>query len=238
MDLKIVLDFDGVLFNSAFEAYSVCNRCTGMNSDYRQDVDFEEFLDFRAYVTDAWQYRRLYALGCQGEPIEALPQATADSADWEFAEQFFAARKQMMEDADWPKVMSPYDFFFLLKPLLRNHPEYFHVLSTRDSNSISRTLDFFGAGGIPVHGQEMIRSAGSKLDVARGFGWLDKGKYLVVYVDDMSRHLEPFEGKVHLPLHADWGYNSSGDESLSQHQVLAIIQSMLKLTANGSSQVQ
>ena len=60
MDLKIILDFDGVLFNTAFEAYSVCNRTAEGLDGFRQDVDFEEFLAFRAYVTDAWQYRRLY----------------------------------------------------------------------------------------------------------------------------------------------------------------------------------
>lgn len=238
MELKIVLDFDGVLFNSAFEAYSVCNRCTEGNPDFRQDVDFEEFLDFRSVVTDAWQYRRLYARDCQGEPLAQVPHCQPNDSDWAFSKRFFAARERMMEDSDWPKVMAPYDFFFLLKPLLVKHRERFHVLSTRDRKSIARTLDFFGAGDVPIHGQEQIRSAGSKLDVARNSGWLDEGKHLVVYVDDMSRHLEPFEGKVHLPLHADWGYDSSGDESLSQHQVLAIIQSMLKLTDSGIREVQ
>jgi len=237
VDLKIVLDFDGVLFNSAFEAYSVCNRCVEGDGDYRQDVDFEEFLEFRAFVTDAWQYRRLYAFAWQGEPFDELPHVKAIDEDWAFATRFFAAREEMMADSDWPKVMSPYDFFFRLKPLLTQHPEYFHVLSTRDRASISRTLDFFGASGIPVCGQEDIRSAGSKIDVARNHGWLEDRKHLIVYVDDMSRHLEPFEGKVHLPLHADWGYDSSAENSLSQHQVLAIIESMLKLTANGSAQI-
>ena len=60
MELKLVLDFDGVLFNSAFEAYSVCNRTVADSPDYRQEVSFEEFLAFRAVVTDAWQYNRLY----------------------------------------------------------------------------------------------------------------------------------------------------------------------------------
>jgi len=54
----------------------------------------------------------------------------------------------------------------------------------------------------------------------------------------MNNHLEPFEGKVHLPLHADWGYDASAEKSLSQHQVMAIIHSMLKLQANGSAQIQ
>jgi hypothetical protein len=238
MDLKIILDFDGVLFNSAFEAYSVCNRTVEGWDGCRQDVDFEEFLEFRAFVTDAWQYRRLYDRSVFTKAFAKLPSVTPDDSDWEFAKQFFVTRKKMMDDPDWPKVMSPYDFFFLMKPLMADHPEYFHVLSTRDTKSISRTMSFYGAGEIPICGQEDIRREGSKIDVARRHGWLDDHKHLIVYIDDMNHHLEPFEGKVHLPLHANWGYDSTGEKSLSQHQVMAIIQSMLKLQANGSAKIQ
>ena len=101
MKLKIVLDFDGVLFNTAFEAYSVCNRTAEGLAGYRQDVDFEEFLEFRAFVTDAWQYRRLYDLSVFDPQFDRLPSVTPNDADWEFAERFFAARKEMMEDPDW-----------------------------------------------------------------------------------------------------------------------------------------
>jgi len=238
MELKIVLDFDGVLFNSAFEAFSVCQRTAAGRDGWRQDVAFEEFLQFRAYVTDAWQYRRLFDTRVFDREFDKLPHVVPDDDDWGFAKRFFAARSEMMEDSDWPKVMSPYDFFFLLKPLMEAHPEYFHVLSTRDVNSITRTMQFYGADRIAICGQEDIRRAGSKIEVARGFGWLDERRHLVVYVDDMNHHLEPFEGKVHLPLHANWGYDASAERSLSQHQVLAIIQSMLKLKANGSAQIQ
>jgi hypothetical protein len=229
MRLKIVLDFDGVLFNSAFEAYSVCNRSVQEDGRYRQTVGFEEFLSFRGHVVDAWQYRRLYDESVYDSDFAALEHVEPTEEDWAFAERFFATRRTMMEDPDWPKVMAPYDFFFMLKPLLLSHPGYFHVLSTRDSASIGRTMDFFGAGGIAICGQEDIRDAGSKLEAARCFGWLKEGENLIVYVDDMSHHLRPFEGQVHLPLHADWGYDSSAESSLNQHQVYAIISSMLKL---------
>jgi hypothetical protein len=238
VQLKIVLDFDGVLFNSAFEAYSVCRRAIEGRDGFRQDVDFEEFLEFRAYVTDAWQYRRLFDEAVYDRSFEKLPSEQPHDEDWAFAKRFFECRQEMMSDPDWPKVMSPYDFFFQIKPLMTAHPDYFHVLSTRDVNSITRTMRFYGADEIAICGQEDIRRAGSKIDVARSFGWLDEGKHLIVYVDDMNHHLEPFEGKVHLPLHADWGYDASAEKSLSQHQVMAIIHSMLKLQANGSAQIQ
>ena len=229
MELKLVLDFDGVLFNSAFEAYSVCNRAVAGLPRYRQDVSFEEFLTFRSVVTDAWQYNRLYDERRPVEPQD-LPGVAPDTEDWAFSTRFFAARAEMMVDPDWPKMMAPYDFFFLLRPLLLAHPERFAILSTRNVESIHRTLAFYDADVVPVFGQEHIRSIGSKIAVAEAQGWLARGAYFVVYVDDMNSHLEPFDGRVHLPLHADWGYDHSGHSSMTQHQVLTILQSMLKLS--------
>lgn len=229
MELKLVLDFDGVLFNSAFEAYSVCNRTVAGAPHYRQEVSFEEFLAFRAVVTDAWQYNRLYDERRLIEP-EDLSDIAPDDEDWAFSKRFFAARSEMMVDPDWPKLMAPYDFFFLLRPLLIAHQDRFAILSTRNVESIRKTMAFYDADVVPIFGQEHIRSIGSKIAVAEAQGWLTKGAYLVVYVDDMNSHLEPFDGRVHLPLHAGWGYDQSDDNSMTQHQVLTILSSMLKLS--------
>ena len=238
MELKLVLDFDGVLFNSAFEAFSVCARTVAEQPDYRHDVGFEEFLEFRAVVTDAWQYRRLYAADRPPAYVADLPSQSPGEEDWAFARQFFAARAEMMRDSEWPKVMSPYDFFFLLRPLLLSHADRFAILSTRNVASIRQTLAFYGADVIAVFGQEQIREHGSKVQVAEAQGWLDARRTLCVYVDDMNAHLEPFEGKVHLPLHANWGYDRTADGSLSPHQVLKMLSSLLKLSgATGADQV-
>ncbi len=230
MELKFLLDFDGVLFNSAFEAFTVCNRTVAGRAGFRQDVSFEEFGVFRSVVTDAWQYNRLYNTDRRHTRLEDLPTVSPDYGDWDFSTRFFAARAEMMADPDWAKVMSPYDFFFMLKPLLLRRPGCFAILSTRNTASIRSTLAFYDADVLEIFGQEDIRRCGSKLQVAQEQGWLERGRYLIVYVDDMSPHLEPFEGKVHLPLHANWGYDRTNVDSLSQHQILTIIASMLKIS--------
>lgn len=229
IQLQFLLDFDGVLFNSAFEAYSVANRCTQGKAGFRQDVSYDEFLAFRSVVTDAWQYCRLYSRARQVS-IDALPATEPEDADWAFAHDFFAARKEMMQDSDWPKVMPPYDFFFLLRPYLLRYPERFAILSTRNVQSIHEALAFHGADVVPVFGQEDVRSFGSKLAVAKSQNWLEPGRYMVVYVDDMNSHLEPFQGQIHLPLHADWGYDQGTAGSLTANQILTIVTSLLMLT--------
>jgi hypothetical protein len=228
MEIKFVLDFDGVLFNSAFEAFSVANHATKGRAGFRQDVNYEEFLAFRSVVTDAWQYNRLYAANSSVLP-NTLHMITPDEGDWSFSRDFFEARRVIMEDPEWPKVMPAYDFFFLLKPILLQCPDRFAILSTRNVSSIHEALAFNGVDGIQIFGQEDIRKLGSKLSVAKSQNWLDPKKYMVVYVDDMNSHLEPFQGQVHLPLHANWGYDRETSSSLSQSQVHTIISSLLSI---------
>jgi hypothetical protein len=228
MEIKFVLDFDGVLFNSAFEAYTVANATVAGRTGFRSDVTYEQFLVFRAVVTDAWQYNRLYSLTQPVEP-EALPHTRPNAEDWAFSAAFFEARKTIMADPHWPKVMPPYDFFFLLRPLLKQHRDKFAILSTRNVQSIREALAYHDADVVPVFGQEDIRRHGSKLNIAKSQGWLEPGKWFIVYVDDMNSHLEPFEGQIHLPLHADWGYDAVNAESLNFKQVLNIISSLLAI---------
>lgn len=228
MELKFVLDFDGVLFNSAYEAFTVANIATRGRPGFRPDITYEEFLAFRGYVTDAWQYNRLYSIADQ-TPASLLPGIQPENSDWEFARTFFEARTEVMADPDWPKVMPPYDFFSLIKPLLLQHANRFAILSTRNVSSIRETMAFHGADVVPVFGQEDIRRLGSKLAVAQDQHWLDTGKWLIVYIDDMNNHLEPFEGQIHLPLHANWGYDRETPGSLSAEQIMTIITSLLSL---------
>jgi len=232
MDIKFVLDFDGVLFNSAYEAYSVANLAVSGRPEYRQDVTYEEFLSFRRFVTDAWQFNRLYS--CEHSiPSSMVRGLQPFSADFEFARIFFDARKKMMAESEWLKVMPPYDFFMVLKPLLLKWSKYFAVLSTRNVDSMRQVLAFHGADVVQVFGQEDIRRLGSKLAIAKEQRWLDRDKWLIVYVDDMISHLEPFEGQIDLPLHADWGYGFEAPGSLSANQIFAIISSMLAIAEKG-----
>lgn len=224
----ILLDFDGVLFNSAYEAYQVCEKLAQGDARYRQGLSFDEFMIFRAQLTDAWQFCRLYQKDRVLRDVAKLQEIQPDAVDWDFAERFFGTRAEMIQNPDWAKLMSPYPFFYQLRPLLLQYPQTFKILSTRNKASIQRTLEFFEATGIEIYGQEDIREHGSKLGVAKYHGWLEKGDY-VVYIDDMNSHLEPFENEVDLCLHAGWGYDVAHVDSYTQGQVFQILSGFLKL---------
>jgi len=224
----ILLDFDGVLFNSAYEAFQVCERVAERDNGYRRSVSFDEFMDFRAHLTDAWQFNRLYRRERLLRDTSRLHEVEPDETDWAFSEEFFAARAELMKDPDWAKLMAPYPFFYQLRPLLLRHADTFKILSTRNKASIERTLEFYEVGGIAPYGQEAIRDHGSKLAVATAQQWLDSSQY-VVYVDDMNSHLEPFEAEVDLCIHAGWGYDVAHVDSYTQSQAFHIISGFLRL---------
>lgn len=224
----ILLDFDGVLFNSAYEAYQVCEHMAKGNSHYRCGVSFDEFMNFRRQLTDAWQFCRLYQKDRVLHDVTQLHQVKADQDDWHFSELFFAARTEMIKDREWPKLMSPYPFFYQLRPLLAQHTHHFKILSTRNKASIQRTLEFFETDGVEIYGQEDIRTHGSKLAVAKHNRWLQSGHY-VIYIDDMKSHLKPFEAEVDLCLHANWGYDQAHHNSHTQGQAFQIISTAIAL---------
>lgn len=224
----LLLDFDGVLFNSAYEAYQVCEHFASKFPEYRRGVDFEIFMEFRSHLTDAWQFCRLYQKDRLLEDLSTLHTIQPDAQDWLFSQRFFEARAEMMKDPDWAKLMSPYPFFYQLRPLIKQYPDSFKILSTRNVASIRRTLEFFEADGIEIYGQEDIRAHGSKLGVAKHKEWLTSGSF-VVYLDDMNSHLEPFENEVNLCIHAGWGYDQSSAHSYTQGQAFNLIQGFLRV---------
>jgi hypothetical protein len=228
MNLLILLDFDGVLFNSAFEAFQVCEWTAKRESGLRSRVTFEEFMEFRSVVTDAWQFNRLYSKERHLKDFSVLPNMEPDSGDWLFASEFFKSRKELMKDPDWAKVMSPYPFFHQIKRLINANTNFFKILSTRNEGSIQRTLGFYGINGIDVFGQAAIRQFGSKLAVAKNKRWLNEETF-TVYIDDMNSHLEPFQGQVDLCVHAGWGYDSSGYESYTENQTFSLINGLICL---------
>jgi|LakMenEpi03Aug12_release.lakeMendotaPanAssembly.Ray.scaffolds.fasta_scaffold343793_2 hypothetical protein len=228
MNLLILLDFDGVLFNSAYEAYKVCEYATKSNKSYRQDIGFDEFMEFRHFVIDAWQFNRLYSKKKYLKIFSDLSCIERDKTDIVFAKEFFLAREELIKDKNWIKLFSPYPFFFEIKKLIILYPHLFQILSTRDEVSIKRALDFFEIPEISILGQSMLSRYGSKLEIAQEKG-LTADNVFSVYVDDMNYHLEPFQGYVDLCIHAAWGYDSSHSESYTETQAFKTINSLITL---------
>lgn len=229
MIVKVLLDFDGVLFDSAREVYNVCQRVSNQNSSYRDNVDYEQFLRYRAKVTDAWQFYKLYTSDLEINDCEILFDKKPTNDELNYASDFFLARRELMNESGWERSIEPFNFFFEVKKLIEYFPQTFSILSTRNFDSIAKIMEYHGIVGLPIYGQEDVKKYGSKLGVAK-FNNIFSPERFVIYIDDMASHLEPFVGYADLLLQANWGYDSIKDESYTQKQIYKILDSAIQIS--------
>lgn len=212
----IFLDFDGVLFDSAREAFEVAFRTRfGEGEDAGRQAAWEAFIRLRPHVWSAWHYRVVMDAFAQGlEPpaaldaVQAVVGGAAGAQDREFESAFFACRQRLLaKDREaWLRLSPPYPFFDRLKPLLLVRPDAFCVVSTRNEASIRELLALHLEGTLPrIAGAETIGAAGgSKAQVIRAV--LRPGERGML-VDDCRAHLDAAKGIEGLLLReAGWGY--------------------------------
>ena len=217
-----VLDFDGVLFDSAFEVYQVCSALIKQGLVKRSEVELDEFMLFRKKVRDAWEFS--YLFNKTGISIPDRP----DNEDKEFASLFFKAREKLHCGKEWAFHIKPYPFFHNIKDYLINYPEQFKILSTRNEESIKTILEVNNIMNIEISGQSIVKATGSKIQVAEKRGFLNHSA-LSIYIDDMTDNVSPFVGKVDFALHAGWGYGDQTLKSVNTDTATKIVNALIQM---------
>jgi len=217
-----ILDFDGVLFDSAFEVYQVCSVLIKQGLVKRSEVELDEFMLFRKKVRDAWEFS--YLFNKTGISIPDRP----DNEDKEFSSLFFKAREKLHCGKEWAFHIKPYPFFHNIKDCLISCPEQFKILSTRNEESIKTILEVNNIMNIEILGQSAVKAAGSKIQAAEKGGLLNHSA-LSMYIDDMTDHLFPFIGKVDFALHAGWGYGDQTLKSVNTDTATKIVNALIQM---------
>lgn len=230
----VALDFDGVLFDTLFEVFTVCQLVAKRYQRYRKDVSFEEFSHFRRYLCDAWQFNRLYSSNEAPKDWENLKLQEKNSRDIEYASRFFAMREKIKDKIRVEDLAKPSDFFKEITPLVINHPLSFLILSTRPKSSIERVLDAHSWPKIRIYGQAEVSTYGSKYEVAKHLGYLEHNLNLMV-IDDMHEHLVHFYNDGVAVLQADWGYDVPRPHKASNLDCVKRISRFLELTSSSAS---
>lgn len=211
---KIILDFDGVLFDSAYEAYSVCQNMQNFDlmHELRKDVSYTEFRLYRPKVKNADDFIPLYF-------------SNPDAIDVnKFLEFFFISRKQLMESEDYAEKYYPkFDFLRLILPFMQKKNNCFYILSTRDASSINAALE---SNGVFMHeriiGQSSIKKYGNKINALKANGVLKCD----LYIDDMMHYVNELSEIAELSLMADWGYGNPDKDSISCSVAAKILKSI------------
>jgi len=218
----ICLDFDGVLFDTAKEAFVVGYK-TFFDVDSNPETletNFNRFLLLRPFVHSAWQYLIVFNLITDNlsdelmlikgkHKLEIQPQ----KKDREFETKFHFIRNELMKNnrSKWISLHEPYEFFKLIKPLMIRYPEQFQIVSTKSVEFILELLSVYGVSlqRKQVWGRDMFEiNSHSKAKIIRQN--VDNNK-AILFVDDSYRHINEVQCLDNVEsILAGWGYVEAG----------------------------
>jgi phosphoglycolate phosphatase-like HAD superfamily hydrolase len=221
-DSVVLLDFDGVLFDTRLEVFALCAEVARRYTEYRSDVEADEFFRFRRYLRDAWQFNLLFSSETRLKDCSFIQAATPTDKDYLFASRLFEVRAEMYDDQSLKKFIRPYRFFEEISDWLKRSSESFRILSTRNEESIVGILKGNGITDVEVYGQSMVKAHGSKLQVVQETGILKSFSH-VTYIDDMQSHLDPFKSTTVRCLQAGWGYDQPGPSAIDCERAICLI---------------
>ncbi|WP_457594108.1 HAD family hydrolase [Hydrogenimonas sp.] len=236
----VILDFDGVLFDTVKEAYAVATVAFGKGGGIER-IDFEAplyrvFRKYRYLIAPAWNY--LYLLKAIEQcPEERIPLCFeqflngAEKKDYaKFETNFFATRRQFIQNdyKKWLSLNEPTPFVYDIGTMIQKHPQQWYIVTTKDRYTVLKLLETVD---IPFPAERIF----DKED----FSQKDKGEIIsdimknnkiekALFIDDSRKHLNACSQISGLDLmQPDWGYHKPGDEVLNRQQILSGIHSFI-----------
>lgn len=211
---RIFLDFDGVVADSAKEAYVIAMLTSG-KSTQMSDVDLsskhaEAFLSQRYLIGPAWNY--YYLLHAIDEKkadsfADLLPDEPGSEAK-SFQDKFFATRAVIRNNfrEDWLALNSMYEWSDSIVRLINKY-ENIVIVTTKDAETVKALLDLYGVSRpVEVFDNKTYEQYGCKSIFINQYiqeNDIDRA----LFIDDSEKHLKKcvWVEKLEL-LQAKWGY--------------------------------
>jgi len=238
----IYLDFDGVLFDTAQEAYVISKLALGKSHFIEDIAEYEQFLEIRPSVMSAWNYEPIMKglqIGLKGVELsefvnERILLGRSDKTN-DFEKEFFKQREEFHKYnyQAWLKLSRPFQFWNLVLPLIFENLNNFVILSTRDEISINELLTNHGGPKMHILGRNAYIAAGnSKAKAIKNFSLNHEAS---LWVDDNLEHLNEIENLFdsrHFNVEtvwATWGYVKSKDRFDNSDNAIKAINKSLEL---------
>ena len=204
---ELFLDFDGVICDSAFEAFRVLLCTRGLIEDpFSSNLDqhYVDFISLRARVGPAWNYFFVF------EELFGQRSTVWNVSDkaLEFQAMFFSTREKWMEKApdQWLRL---HQFYPLVVSALSKLPaKSFYILTNKGSAAVSSLMELNDLSPKQIFSLSELAEFNTKAS------FLKSRPGRVRFVDD---HLETvLEARTQLSLKDDvrwasWGYGKPND---------------------------
>jgi hypothetical protein len=210
MEKILFLDFDGVLFDTVYEAYNVAINTKSYKSVSFHSDSFEKFSKYRSLVGPAWNY--FYIMKSIKNNLllqdNYIFKNTIESKEFEI--DFFNSRKCLKEQnyKKWLNFNKKYIFLDKLEQTIEELNICVYIITTKDKQTVE---DLLIANNIKfinskfIFGKDMFSKYGSKSNIISNI--LHTKIYKAIFIDDLYSHLELCENINNLQLiQPNWGY--------------------------------
>ncbi|WP_462155371.1 hypothetical protein [Pseudoalteromonas piscicida] len=210
----LFLDFDGVIVDSAKEAYAMAMLTTKKIETLAElDLNSEHcalFLKQRCHIGPAWNY--FYLMKCIDEGSDAnfasiLPNEAGEDAK-AFQDRFFATRQVIRNHFwdEWLRLNEMYEGSEQFIQLINNNPNVV-IVTTKDAETVDALLKIYGVTReVSIYDTKSYEQYGCKSFFMADYMKKNSIKK-ALFVDDSYSHLSKCEWVENLQLvHARWGY--------------------------------
>ena len=231
----IFLDFDGVLFDSAKEAYLLA-RCAFQGVEPQSPIDQQEYLKYhkvRYLVSKSWQFyyifellnSKIYDLNRFEKFFYEKIQNPDVTKVKDFDEKFVQVRENLIKcDYEfWNNLDEPYDFFFKVTEMAKNSNYEFIILTNKKKLPVKNRLSQYGINCIKLFTNEDLVSYNNKAELIADY--LKKNSISNCFlVEDSVDNINACKKYLQIkPLLVNWGYVNPREKGLSEKEILEII---------------
>lgn len=223
MKKVVVLDFDGVVWDSVDEAFEMAWRAWGDLKAPKAALR-QMFRDARWQATDGRDFYVVMQALAEDPPrdLSGLPvaefaklrEAARQSSEADaFVRRFYAHRARMRDEdfAGWMALQGPYPGIAEQIERLRDGALGVAIATTKDAPSAVRLLETIGIHGLTIYGREVsLDKADHMRAVQRQFGVPPQQ---IVFADDLLENLLPLAPMGIRPVLPDWGYNTPAERA-------------------------
>jgi len=230
-DSVVFLDFDGVVFDSAKEAYAIA-MLTSQKIKNLSELDLESdhakrFLSQRYLIGPAWNYFYLLAAIDDNNDSDFnsyLPDEAGHDAKV-FQNSFFATR-QVIRNHFWDEWLSLNKLYDRADEIIDiiNHNKNIVIVTTKDAETVQALLDNHGLDrNIEIYDAESYEEFGCKSYFMDDY--IRKNSISrAVFIDDSTKHIAKCSWVKNLrTIHARWGYVPPSDYADNKSEVISAI---------------
>lgn len=217
-------DFDGVICDSAKEAFRVGATASGITSGVKDnsfDENYADFLKWRGIVGPAWNYYYVFRAmhsGTESREWVKCSEATA------FERRFLAVRREI-QSSNYRLWLNLHDFYTPILRLINQYAsEYEHIVVTNKNKEA--VIDLIKAAGLSDTLTNVISLFGNKVpksSVIANFNPQPCDLFVDDHLPTIRQCFTSGLGDKLKLIHAGWGYGDSEDSCTVSQDELAVI---------------